>query len=135
MKTDREHRLALFPFRSFGLASLYGFVSGIFLGLGLNLFVSVFLAKDLRAGEKAALFGAAFAFMVSSSGVFIVHWNLQIARDEWIAEGASQNPKLIVEPIEARLRRLYVGLVIGLTGIVVGMYLIASRSLPFLNLE
>lgn len=135
MKTGPDHRSALFPFRSFGLANLYAFVSGIFLGLALNLFVSVLLEKELRIGEKAALLAAAFAFLVSSSGIFSVHWNLEIARDEWIAEGASHNRKLLLEPIEARLGRLYIGLLVGFSGLAIGIYLIIGRSLPFLDLE
>lgn len=126
MKEANEHRRALLPFSSFGLASLYAFVSGIFLSLALNLLVSVLLADQLRTDRRVALFSAAFAFLVSAAGFFVVNWNLEIARNEWLAEGASQNRKLLLEPIEARLRRLYSGLLTGLIGLVVGIYLMAS---------
>jgi hypothetical protein len=135
MREDHEHRRALLPFSSFGLANVYAFVSGIFLSLALNLLVSVLLADRLRIGQKTALFSAAFAFLVSSAGFFVVNWNLEIARNEWLAEGASQNQKLLLEPIEARLRSLYSGLLTGLSGLAIGVYLIACRSIPFLHLE
>ncbi len=55
---SRLRSLLITPFRSFGLASVYGFLSAIVLGLSLNLFVSVRVSppsQTCQANAKSTL--------------------------------------------------------------------------------
>jgi hypothetical protein len=132
MNRNSLRRAKILPFCSFGLASAYAFVSAIFLSLSLNIFVSVRLADRLTRGSLIAFYLSALAFFLGAVGFFVVTWNLESARSQWIAEGATPDESMLLEPIEMRKRRLYVGLVIGVVGCIAGSVLVTLKHIPLL---
>jgi hypothetical protein len=128
MKRKWTADLLIAPFRSFGLASVYGFVSAMLLGLALNLFVSVHVTDRMPSNSRSTFYVAAFAFLIGALGFFLVTWNLENARTQWISEGASRSERLLREPIEMRLVQLYLGLFLGVLGCIGGSYLTMLRS-------
>jgi len=123
----------MLPFCTFGLASFYAFLSAIFLGLSLNVFVTVRLAKGLPRTEVIAFYIAALAFFLGAVGFFVVNWNLESARSQWIAEGAIPTESMLLEPIEMRKIQLLLGLIVGVAGFIIGSVLIALKRVPFLT--
>src|ERR1044072_6265959 len=130
MSRRRLKCFALFPFRSFGLASAYAFLSAIFLSLSANLFVSVRLSQQLAPEQIQAFYLSALFYLVSAVGFFIVTWTLENARSQWVAEGARQNDRLLLEPIEMRKWPLYLGLLFGLAGCLAGSCLVTLKFVP-----
>jgi hypothetical protein len=129
MSKNSDKRLALLPFRTFGMASGYAFLSAIFLGLALNLLVSLRVSDALPIAQRTALYLAVGGFFVAALGFFAITWNLENARNQWIEEGAIKS--LLLETIEMRLGRLYAGLFAGLAGFAAGSCLVVLRSIPF----
>jgi hypothetical protein len=111
------------------MATAYAFLSAIFLGLALNLLVSLRVSDAVPIAQRTALYIAVGAFFVAALGFFAISWNLENARNQWIEEGAVKS--LLLEPIEMRLGRLYVGLFAGLAGFSVGSCLVVLKRIPF----
>lgn len=125
--------LLIGPFRSFGLAGVYGFLSAIFIGLSLNLFVSVRVAAATQSDGENAFYISALSFLVSGVALFIVSWELENARTQWISEGTPRGT-LMLEPIEERLVRLWGGLCSSLAFTGIGVALVWWQCLPFFSI-
>lgn len=116
----------------FGLASAYAFLSAILVSVSLNTFVSVRLANHLLSTERCAFYLSALFFFLSAVSLFVITWNLESARNQWLAEGAIRDESMLLEPIEMRSKQMYVAFIIGFLGCILGSVLITLKRIPFL---
>ena len=81
----------LFPVKTFALATLYAFLSAILVGLALNLFAGILLNENVPCSKMIAVRTACAFFLLASLFFFFVSWLLEIARNDWLAEGAPRD--------------------------------------------
>jgi|SRR6266853_4303239 len=118
----KKWEFSLLPFRSYGLATWYGYISGVVLGIAGNLFVSVRTGPDTT--HTCRFYLAALSLFCSSIGFFLVSWQLEMARNQWVSEGALVDKTLSEKPISQRTARLWFFLILGLAAGVGGIWLL-----------
>ena len=129
----RQHALPTLPFKSFGLTTIYGFLSGLSLGLALNIFASVRVTPPTSAAQERMFYLACVCFFLSSLGLLIVTWSLETASRDWLAEGAPRDQHLMLDHVAKRLGILWSGLLLSLLAALGGGLALWYRPSPLLD--
>jgi len=76
------------------------------------------------SGHTYRFYLASLSLFFSSVGLFLVSWQLEMARNQWLSEGALVDETLSVKPISQRRIKLWSFLVFGLVAGIGGIWLL-----------
>jgi hypothetical protein len=97
------------------LSFFYIFFSGITVGLATNLFATGVLSIDLNV-SRCVVYIAGLMLILSSAGSIMLSWCLSDINDRWVSEGRSEDPKVKMNLIDQRSKRLWFLLFLSLCG-------------------